>query len=229
MWDSRPLLSQTGKLTQIILSRIRRALRVVPKTSSQGGAAHQLPGKPAMVQLDRVSGDSLGGRRKIIPTRSASEGPVCPRLRVLMLRFYSNAKPRMSRDLCEDVGFLVPTLCVGMPTRAALRPNLGGGHDAERRRRHSHAERGNEILRCVQLPCDVPSMRSATASISREKTAVSAKGPVFPGLRARRKAQHQNLRVGLVYSGRYPLLNHAENPLGFTHATNGMRAFSHRR
>jgi len=44
---------------------------------------------------------------------------------------------------------LVPTLCVGTHVWDALRPmisRLGIGHnDAERRRGHSHAERGNEI------------------------------------------------------------------------------------
>ena len=41
---------------------------------------------------------------------------------------------------------LVPTLCVGMPAWPLCGP-LPGPADAERRRRHSHAERRNETLR----------------------------------------------------------------------------------
>src|SRR5438105_1503210 len=41
---------------------------------------------------------------------------------------------------------LVPTLLRGNAVRDALRPRSSDGGDAERRRRHSHAERGNEGL-----------------------------------------------------------------------------------
>src|SRR4051812_24982999 len=40
---------------------------------------------------------------------------------------------------------LVPTLCVGMPPRPLRGLREGRRGDAERRRRHSHAERGNEL------------------------------------------------------------------------------------
>jgi hypothetical protein len=60
-----------------------------------------------------------------------------------------------------DFRVLVPTLCVGMPAGPLCGPHREGGQaegprgqedDAERRRRHSHAERGNERRRCGPLP-----------------------------------------------------------------------------
>ena len=60
--------------------------------------------------------------------------------------FYSNA-PRSSLHTTLKSPNLVPTLGVGMPSWP-LRGHWGlqDATDAERQRRHSHAERGNEAF-----------------------------------------------------------------------------------